>query len=43
MSYRLVQRQTDLLLCNLNYFLRGARLQNMAVGDLAFYYSLYLW
>ena len=41
-SYRLVQRQTDLLLCTINCFLRWACPQNMAVGNLQFYYTLYL-
>ena len=36
-----LQRQTDLLLCTINCFLRWARPQNMAVGDLELYYSLY--
>ena len=38
-----LQRQTDLLLCTINCFPQWAHLQNMAVGDLAFYYTLYLW
>ena len=37
-----LQRQTDLLLCTTNCFLQWDRLQNMAVRDLAFYYTLYL-
>ena len=36
------RHQTDLLLCTVNYFIQWARPQNMAVGDLAFYYTLYL-
>ena len=39
----ILQRQTDLLLCTLNCFPQWAHLQNMAVGDLVFYYTLYLW
>ena len=38
-----LQRQTDLLLCTINCFLQWDHLPNMAVGDLAFYYTLYLW
>ena len=38
-----LQRQIDLLLCTINCFLQWDRLQNMVVGDLAFYYTLYLW
>ena len=38
-----LQRQTDLLLCTVNCFLQWDHLPNMAVGDLAFYYTLYLW
>ena len=38
-----LQRQKDLLLCTINCFLLRDRLQNMAVGNLAFYYTLYLW
>ena len=38
-----LHHQTDLLLCTINCFLRWARPQNMAVGDLDFYYSLYLY
>ena len=38
-----VQHQTDLLHCTMNCFPQWAHLQNMAVGDLAFYYTLYLW
>ena len=38
-----LQRQTDLLLCTINCFLHWDHLPNMAVGDLAFYYTLYLW
>ena len=38
-----LQRQTDLLLCTTNCFLQWDHLPNMAVGDLAFYYTLYLW
>ena len=37
-----LQRQTDLLLCTINCFLQWDHLPNMAVGDLAFYYTLYL-
>ena len=37
-----LQRQTDLLLRTINYFLQWDILLNMAVGDLAFYYTLYL-
>ena len=37
-----LQRQIDLLLCTLNCFLQWDHLPNMAVGDLAFYYTLYL-
>ena len=36
-----LQRQTDLLLCTINCFLQWDHLPNMAVGDLAFYYTLY--
>ena len=32
-----LQRQIDLLLCTINCFLQWDRLQNVAVGDLAFY------
>ena len=35
-----LQRQTDLLLCTINCFLQWDHLPNMAVGDLAFYYSV---
>ena len=38
-----LQRQTDLLLCTINCFLQWVHLPNMAVGDLAFYYTLYLY
>ena len=38
-----LQRQTDLLLCTVNCFQQWARPQNMAVGGLAFYFTLYLW
>ena len=38
-----LQRQTDLLLCTINCFLQWDHLPNMAVGDVAFYYTLYLW
>ena len=38
-----LQRQTDLLHCTINCFLQWDHLPNMAVGDLAFYYTLYLW
>ena len=38
-----LQRQTDLLLCTINCFLQWDHLPNMAVGDLVFYYTLYLW
>ena len=38
-----LQRQTDLLLCTINCFLQWDHLPDMAVGDLAFYYTLYLW
>ena len=38
-----LQRQTDLLLCTVNCVLQWDHLPNMAVGDLAFYYTLYLW
>ena len=38
-----LQRQTDLLLCTINCFLQWDHPPNMAVGDLAFYYTLYLW
>ena len=38
-----LQCQTDLLLCAINCFAQWARLQTMAVSDLAFYYTLYLW
>ena len=38
-----LQRQIDLLLCTINCFLQWDHLPNMAVGDLAFYYTLYLW
>ena len=38
-----LQRQTDLLLCTVNCFPQWVHPQNMAVGDLAFYYTLYLW
>ena len=38
-----LQRQTDLLLCTINCFPQWARPQNMAVRDLALYYTLYLW
>ena len=38
-----LQHQTDLLLCTINCFLQWDHLPNMAVGDLAFYYTLYLW
>ena len=38
-----LQRQTDLLLCTINCFLQWDHLPNMAVGDLASYYTLYLW
>ena len=37
-----LQRQTDLLLCTINCFLQWDHLPKMAVGDLAFYYTLYL-
>ena len=37
-----LQRQTDLLLCTINCFLQWDHLPNMAVGDVAFYYTLYL-
>ena len=38
-----LQCQTDLLLCTINCFPQWARFQNMVVGDLTFYYTLYLW
>ena len=38
-----LQCQTDLLLCTINCFLQWDHLPNMAVGNLAFYYTLYLW
>ena len=38
-----LQRQTDLLLCTVNCFPQWAHPQNMAIGHLAFYYTLYLW
>ena len=38
-----LQRRTDLLLCTINCFLQWDHLPNMVVGDLAFYYTLYLW
>ena len=40
-----LQRQTDLLLCTINFycFIQWVHPQNMAIGDLAFYYTLYLW
>ena len=38
-----LQRQTHLLLCTINCFLQWDHLPNMAVSDLAFYYTLYLW
>ena len=38
-----LQRQTDLILCTINCFLQWDHLPNMAVGDLAFYYTLCLW
>ena len=37
-----LQRQTDLILCTINCFLQWDHLPNMAVSDLAFYYTLYL-
>ena len=37
-----LQRQTDLLLCTTNFFLRWAHPQNMAVGNLDFHHTLYL-
>ena len=37
-----LQRQTDLFLCTINCFLQWDHLPSMAVGDLAFYYTLYL-
>ena len=37
-----LQRQTDLILCTIDCFLQWDHLPNMAVGDLAFYYTLYL-
>ena len=37
-----LQRRTDLLLCTINCFLQWDHLPNMAVGELAFYYTLYL-
>ena len=38
-----LQRQTDLLLCTINCFLQWDHLPNMAIGDLAFYYTLYIY
>ena len=35
--------QTDLLLCTVKCFIQWAHSPNMAVGDLDFYYTLYLW
>ena len=39
---RYLDGQTDLLLCTINCFIQWAHPQNMAVGDLAIYYTLYL-
>ena len=38
-----LQSQTNLFLCTVNCFPQWAHPQNMAVGDLTFYYTLYLW